>query len=161
MRCGEEKAEPLQENLTAEIHSGRLELLQSIAEAVVKEICAQRNKQTEHQRDEMKVEVLAYVHERFADSAMSLEYLAERFGFSNFYWSRYFKDVIGQNFNDYVWILRLERAKQLLATSMPIAEVVESVGYIDVRSFTRRFKNSTGVTPAQYKKEQSAKLSQE
>lgn len=159
--CGEEKAETLQENLTAEIHSGRLERFQSIAEAVVKEICAQRNKQTEHQRDEMKVEVLAYVHERFADSAMSLEYLAERFGFSNFFWSRYFKDVIGQNFNDYVWILRLERAKQLLATSMPIAEVVESVGYIDVRSFTRRFKNSTGVTPAQYKKEQSAKLSQE
>ena len=87
---------------------------------------------------------------------MSLEYLAEKFGFSNFYWSRYFKEVVGQNFNDYVWTLRLERAKQLLVTTMPLAEVVEHVGYIDVRSFTRRFKNAMGVTPTQYRKEQEA-----
>lgn len=153
---GEEKAEMLRQNLTAEINAGHLEDFRRAAEKAAAEICAKRNEQSQQNHDELKMEVLACVHEKYTDSDMSLEYLAERFGFSNFYWSRYFKDVIGQNFNDYVWTLRLERAKQLLSTTMPLAEVVENVGYIDVRSFTRRFKNATGMTPAQYKKEQEA-----
>ena len=59
---------------------------------------------------------------------------------------------MGQNFSDSLWMLRLKRAKELLRTSMRVSEVVERVGYIDMRSFNRKFKNSVGVTPAQYKK---------
>ena len=153
---GTEKAEQLRCSMTAEINAGYPEGFRCAAEKAIAEICAKRNEQSKQNWDRQKRELLAFIHEKYTDSSMSLEYLAEKFGFSNFYWSRYFKEVVGQNFNDYVWTLRLERAKQLLVTTMPLVEVVEHVGYIDVRSFTRRFKNAMGVTPTQYRKEQEA-----
>jgi len=40
----------------------------------------------------------------------------------------------------------------LKKTSGSVKEIVVEVGYIDVSSFTRRFKREEGVTPGQYKK---------
>lgn len=53
---------------------------------------------------------------------------------------------------DYVQILRVEEAKQMLeATDDPVDSVAVSVGYQDPASFRRVFKRRTGVTPARYR----------
>ena len=83
---------------------------------------------------------------------MSLDTLADEFGSTPAYWGRVVKEKLGVSFLDFVWQLRLAHAKQLLEqTELTVQEVVEAVGYIDARSFIRKFKNSEGITPGQYK----------
>ncbi len=53
---------------------------------------------------------------------------------------------------DYLQILRVEEAKQMLETTdEPVDAVAVAVGYQDPASFRRVFKRRTGVTPARYR----------
>jgi len=47
--------------------------------------------------------------------------------------------------------VRLEHARRLLHTELPITEVALQCGYTDHSAFTRQFKSSTGFTPRQYR----------
>ena len=63
-----------------------------------------------------------------------------------------FKKKFDKNFSDYLWELRLAKAKDmLLNTSMPIDQISISVGYINVSSFRRKFKQEIGITPSQFR----------
>jgi transcriptional regulator GlxA family with amidase domain len=49
---------------------------------------------------------------------------------------------------DYLHMLRVEKAKELLSTSdMKIAKITEVVGFGNVKTFIRVFKTFTGLTP--------------
>jgi transcriptional regulator GlxA family with amidase domain len=66
--------------------------------------------------------------------------------------SRLFKEYKNINITDHVWAIRLERAKELLAsTSLGLHEIVVAVGYSDVSSFSRKFKQTVGMTPGSYR----------
>lgn len=140
------------EEMVQMINASRMDQLQRALGEVVGTLTREIRERAVHREDDMKMQVLACVEKNYADYTFSLDFLSGQFGFSCYYWSRYFKENVGQNFSDYLWMLRLKRAKELLRTSMRVSEVVERVGYIDMRSFNRKFKNSVGVTPAQYKK---------
>jgi AraC-like DNA-binding protein len=97
--------------------------------------------------------ILDYVSKAFTDPNFSLEALSDAFGSSSTYWSRFFKDRVGEGFSDYLWKLRLNLAKRLLNESgLPINTIVERIGYSDARSFIRKFKVSEGMTPGQFRK---------
>ena len=62
------------------------------------------------------------------------------------------KKEVNQNFTDYLWKLRLDKAKELLRdTEQSIDEISEAVGYLNTSSFRRKFKQDTGLTPSQYR----------
>ncbi len=62
------------------------------------------------------------------------------------------KKEVNQNFTDYLWKLRLDKAKELLRdTKQSIDEISEAVGYLNTSSFRRKFKQDTGLTPSQYR----------
>lgn len=72
---------------------------------------------------------------------------------SETYFTTYFKNKTGQNFRDYVLNARIDYAKQLLSRrEMNISEVAYATGYQDYRSFSRAFKNVTGISPSDYEK---------
>lgn len=97
--------------------------------------------------------VLAYVTDNFQDQGMGLEKLSERFGNSNYFWSRFFKERLQFHFSDYLWKLRIEEAKRLLREEdYTIKDVVSRIGYLDHASFMRKFKQEEGITPGQYRK---------
>ena len=49
-------------------------------------------------------------------------------------------------------MLRIARAKELLVnTEEKIKDIVAQVGYQDMASFTRKFKEYEGVTPMEYR----------
>lgn len=97
--------------------------------------------------------VLAFVGEHYRDPNMSLEAISARFGYSNYYWSRFFKEKINCHFSEYLWRLRVEEAKrQLVGSTQTIKDIVTNVGYIDLTSFIRKFKNEEGITPGQFRK---------
>ncbi len=66
---------------------------------------------------------------------------------------RRFRQATGLAPLEYVHTLRLEEAKQMLERSdRPIEAVAEEVGYEDAGFFSRLFRRSVGLTPAQYRK---------
>lgn len=96
--------------------------------------------------------VMGWIEENVKDPLLSLNLLSETFGFSQAYWSRYVKEQTGKNFNDLIWTMRCEIVKeQLVRTVLPIKQIVQEAGYIDVSSFARRFKQSEHLTPGQYR----------
>ncbi len=90
------------------------------------------------------------VNENFTSADFSISYLADIFHISIAYMSYLFKKEMGENFSDYVWTLRLKKAKELLlSTDMPIDDISLAVGYVNTSSFRRKFKQATGMTPSQ------------
>lgn len=65
-----------------------------------------------------------------------------------------FKDEYGVTLSQYVNNLRLAEAKRLLTdTNDKIIDITYSVGFGGLSSFYRFFRNSTGLSPAAYRKE--------
>lgn len=59
----------------------------------------------------------------------------------------------GKTLSQYLLMLRMEKARALLAnTDMPINIVSEQTGYTDQSAFTRRFQSYHGISPSEYKK---------
>jgi transcriptional regulator GlxA family with amidase domain len=70
---------------------------------------------------------------------------------------RRFRKAVGMAPLDYVHAIRLEEAKTLLETTdETIDKLVERVGYEDATFFSRLFRRSVGLTPAQYRRRFSA-----
>ena len=93
-----------------------------------------------------------FIEDQCLSPDFSVSMTADHFGVTTAYMSYLFKKKSSSNFSDYVWGIRLERAKQLLQqTDLPIEEVGSKVGYENSSSFRRKFKDSTGLTPSQYR----------
>lgn len=107
--------------------------------------------QTSHSKQVIE-EVLAYLHEHYLED-LSMENIADQFGMSAFTLSRNFKQVVGENFIDYLTHMRLQQAKTLLRnTDMKIQEIAECVGYRH-SYFHRIFKRHFGFTPGQFREQ--------
>ncbi|NMX61676.1 helix-turn-helix domain-containing protein [Pseudomonas sp. WS 5111] len=73
---------------------------------------------------------------------------------------RHFKEVEGMTPLDYLHRLRVERAKQLLeVTLIDLTEVMEYCGYQDASAFRRLFLRSTGLTPSEYRRRYTMRIS--
>lgn len=105
------------------------------------------------QKKNQIMEIKKYIEENYDDYNFSIQTVADHFQLSLPYLSNYFKNKSDENMYDYVNRLRMERAKQLLADSdEPLENIVIKVGYTNVSSFIRKFKQTTGITPGGYRK---------
>ena len=84
--------------------------------------------------------------------AMSLREMARLCHMSENYFSRMFGRVTGTTFPRYIADLRIARAKELLLAGGKVRAVAYDVGYDDPAYFVRRFKQHTGMTPAEWQK---------
>ena len=92
------------------------------------------------------------IEEYYCQPDFSIAMLAETFQVSVSYMSYLFKKEMNMTFSDYLWMLRLKRAKELLCTTtMSIDEISITVGYYSVSSFRRKFKHATGYTPSEFR----------
>lgn len=76
--------------------------------------------------------------------------LAAAAGMSRAHFSRRFKSASGLSPHAYLMLLRVERAKRLLASGVSIAAAAVEVGFADQSHFARTFRRFAGATPAQY-----------
>ena len=96
--------------------------------------------------------VILYVREHFTED-ISLDMLAEKYGTYPQYLSKRIKQYLGLTFHDYISSLRIEKAKELLAsTAKEINEISKESGFVSRNTFLRVFKKYTGVTPSEYRK---------
>jgi two-component system response regulator YesN len=84
---------------------------------------------------------------------ISLPIIAEQVGLSPHYVSRLFREETGDTVNQYITRLRMEKAVELLKrTNKKVYEIAEEVGIPSYRYFTVTFRNWTGVSPTDYKR---------
>ncbi len=98
-------------------------------------------------------EVKHYIDDHFTDPELSISAIAEAFDLPITRLSTAFKERARMTPLDYLSLKRIEHSKVLLLdTQLTIKEISSAVGYYDTSSFIRRFKQLTGATPLQYRR---------
>ena len=97
-------------------------------------------------------QITAYMEENYRED-ISLESLAEIFGYSATYLSRMFRKYAKTNYKACLDDIRLEHAvKDLADTRLPIGEVVLRNGFPNSRAFVKVFKKRYGMLPMEYRR---------
>ena len=98
--------------------------------------------------------VIACIEARLAEHVQVRE-LADEIHMSPFHFARMFKLATGHAPHAYITRRRMERAKELLAsTQLPLLEVAARVGYQTQAHFTGVFHRYVGTTPRVYRLQQ-------
>ena len=97
--------------------------------------------------------VISYISEHYSES-ISLSELAVKFGYNEKYLSHALHSLTGIHFSQLLALYRIDRAKQLLKSKScgNITEIASESGFSSVNTFNRAFKNFTGSTPSEYRK---------
>lgn len=86
-------------------------------------------------------------------SDITLKDVANAVGFSEYYFSRLFKDYTGRNFHNYLNEYRVKQAEKLLRSSdMQISDVALESGFNSLVTFNRIFRKIKGCPPTIYRK---------
>lgn len=105
-------------------------------------------------QSELVVKAMEIMQKSYSDPDLNMASLADQLGISPVTLAVEFKNETGISPSDYLAVVRLDRAKELLRTTdQLVKQVSEAVGYEDDHVFIRRFKKYTGKTPGQYRKE--------
>ncbi|MGE7989956.1 helix-turn-helix domain-containing protein [Pseudomonas sp. NPDC089554] len=97
--------------------------------------------------------VVDFIHSHL-DQPLTLAELAECAGFSRAHFSRLFHATFSTTPHHYVMNARIELAKSmLLVTRNSILEIALSCGFQTSQHFSRNFRNATGVTPNDFRKQ--------
>ncbi len=114
---------------------------------ITKNISESREKKT----NLLIVRAVEYIKENFR-TEITLEEVSKEVNISPHYFSKLFKDEMGENFIDYLTNLRINTAKEIMKSSlMSVKEICYEIGYGDPNYFSRIFKKAVGVTPTEYR----------
>ncbi|MFY7070363.1 helix-turn-helix transcriptional regulator [Nocardiopsis changdeensis] len=97
-------------------------------------------------------QAVSFIHRRYAEPITLSDISSEVF-VSPFHFSRLFTQDVGISPGRYLGAVRMFEAKRLLVeSSMNICDIVHSVGYNSVGTFTSRFTRLVGMSPREYRK---------
>ena len=95
-------------------------------------------------------QLLTYIDGHIA-APLTLRQAADRMGFSESHFSKFFKQYTGVNFVTYLQMVRVEQAiYQLHDTSKRMVDIAYDCGFNNVRTFNRVFKHFTSYTPGEF-----------
>ncbi len=101
--------------------------------------------------------VLRYI-ELHAGGAVDLDVLSRVAGMSKYHFLRIFRRVVGMTPYQFVLSVRMRRAAVRLATSAePVSAIALDMGFGDLSTFNRRFKEVFGVNPTVFRYRESEK----
>ena len=79
--------------------------------------------------------------------------VAGKVNLSEEYFSRLFRQETGDTFKDYILMMKMEAAKELLRdTRLSVSIIASKVGYSNFSHFSQMFKNYSGMTPQEFRK---------
>lgn len=129
-----------------------VELFASNLDDLTTVVAMSRRKEAEGIAERERLRPAFLCIEKNFTKAMSLREMARLCHMSENYFSRMFGRVTGTTFPRYIADLRIARAKELLLAGGKVRAVAYDVGYDDPAYFVRRFKQHTGMTPAEWQK---------
>ena len=113
-------------------------------------------KMAENQNSRLSVSdrLLQYIRQN-CHGKLSVSDMARRCGYSSEHFSRMFKAYTGKSPLEYITECRIGKASELLLkTDKSIEEIFSECGFSDRTAFFRKFSQSMGVTPLQFRKNQ-------
>ncbi len=103
-------------------------------------------------RDTVLDDILYYIDHNYQNN-IKLESIAPLFGYNSAYLGKIFNKTVGESFNSYVDLRRIDQSKDLLKQNhLKVYEIAEQVGYKNVDYFHKKFKKYVGMSPAEYRK---------
>lgn len=88
----------------------------------------------------------------FYNEKLAVSHVASHAGVSSRHLERLFVRSLGTTVADYLTMLRMEKAKDLLANStLDITRIAQAIGFNTSQYFTTCFKNHESLTPKQYR----------
>ena len=106
-----------------------------------------------HADEHLISKIFGFVEENFKEKC-TLEALSSYTGYNYVYLSRFFKQYTGLTFIDYVNRYRIYDACRILKNSnQSILQTAYDCGFDSLRTFNRVFKNLSGKTPTEWRKE--------
>ncbi len=92
-----------------------------------------------------------YIEEHVTD-ALTVEELAERSGYTTYYFTRLFKEETGLSVKETILRAKIAEAKRLLSnTDMTVLEISESLKFSSQSYFTHQFERVEGVAPTKFR----------
>lgn len=97
------------------------------------------------------VEIMNYIGDNYKN--INLKILAEHFNYSTDYMGKLVRKVTGKNLTELEKNIKIDHAKYLLKnTKQSISDVISKVGYSNLSYFYKQFREKTGITPDEYRK---------
>lgn len=125
-----------------------------MVDACFKEI--KKYKENPHISNEIQ-ECCSYISSHLLDE-FTLEDVAKRAGYTEYYLTRKFYKEIGIHINDYIKDAKVDYAKMLLtATEKSVQEISDSLHFSTRNYFSKVFRGITGMTPVDYRKQRELK----
>jgi len=134
-------------SIAESINANDIKLIHELAE-VFKIYCKEHQLITSP--DSKISKLLLYIAEHVKES-ITVEELSKSAGYNVQYFVRLFKRNIGCSPYQYIINYRLNEARKLLKTDMPITQIAKMTGYSDIKSFSRSFKKKFGLSPSMFK----------
>ncbi len=101
----------------------------------------------------LMMDITTYIKDHCFECNFSMLQVADHFSMQLPTLSVMFKEFTQVNLLDYVTALRMDFAKRLLEeTELPLKDISLQIGYYNLSSFIRRFKQLNGITPGDYRK---------
>lgn len=140
------------ENYLQEIQSCQdLEKLRAWFNRKIHEICENINTSKKKGNEDVIYRVKDYIRKNFAQD-ISLDDVSRMVDISPYYFSKLFKQEVGETYIEYLTKTRIQYARKLLEQpSYSIKQICMMCGYSDPNYFSRIFKKYEGLTPSEYR----------
>ena len=106
---------------------------------------------TTQKRNNLLQQITGYVRSNLS-CRITLQQAASHCGVSISTVTQLFQKKVGITFHQYVTRCRMEAARQLISSGIPLEEVGRRVGYTDHSTFYRAFRQTFGVSPREYRR---------
>lgn len=132
-----------------DLETGFAEMLQS--ENQVQNL---REDEDESNTEAIINKVAEYIDSNYKDRIL-VQGIAKKFGFNPSYLCTIYRKYKGISPNEYITEKRITKAKAMLKynTELTVKQIAGEVGYEDAYYFSRVFRNVTGISPTEYRKQ--------
>ena len=98
------------------------------------------------------IQIVCDYIEQNAEEDLSMETISQRVGYAEYYLSRKFKEEVKVSINNYIRIVRIERAKFYLGcTDESIQDIAEKLRFCSRSYFGEAFRSIVGCSPVEYR----------
>jgi DNA-binding response OmpR family regulator/two-component sensor histidine kinase len=106
--------------------------------------------------DKHEMEFVSKVNEliekHIKEGEFNVDILCTKIGMSRTSFYNKLRSLTGHPPADYIRIIKIEKSKQMLATtSMPMAEIAEACGFYDAKYFREVFRKNVGISPREFR----------
>lgn len=120
--------------------------------SIIETICAKINFDNQKNKNEIKIQILTYIHENIQDANLCVASIAEHFHLSESRLLCLIKEATGNTLPRMINDMRMNSAKELITSGkIPLHLIYKETGFNSYNSFYKAFKRKYGISPRELK----------